>query len=56
MKIILKINGVNLRNQINLIDFKQKQIKSHNPEIVHELITEEYLVVIDTTRNRTCGL
>jgi hypothetical protein len=37
--LILKINDVNLRNQINLIE--QKQIKSHNPEMVHELITEE---------------
>ncbi len=36
--LILKINGVNLRNQIN----------RHNPDIVHELITEEDLVVIDS--------
>jgi hypothetical protein len=35
--LILKINGVNLR----------KQIKSNNPEIAHELITEEDLVVIE---------
>ena len=46
--LILKINGNNLRNQINIIDMKQKLIESHNSEIVHELITEEDLVVIDS--------